>query len=240
MGRGERPPIRVTSSPSIICVDNLTLHLPGVAKPVLRGFSLTLPPGAHVALTGPSGSGKSSLLGALAGLVHPASGHILVDGVPLSDANADAWRTRVAWLGQRPAFIRASVSANLTLARPAPDPDRLARLAAQLGVAPLIDKLPRGLATLLGEGGEGVSGGEGQRLALLRAALADAHVILADEPTEHLDDATAASVAAGLLRIAESRTLIVATHDPRLMRRMHRCVDLAAAGPGRRLLEVAP
>ena len=92
----------------------------------------------------------------------------------------------------------------------------------------MIDRLPRGLATVLGENGEGISGGEAQRLALVRAALADADVILADEPTEHLDPETAEVVIDGLLQIAEGRTLVVATHDRRLARRMHRVVDVGA------------
>jgi ATP-binding cassette subfamily C protein CydD len=99
-------------------------------------------------------------------------------------------------------------------------------LAARLGAKPVIDKLPRGLATMLGENGEGISGGEAQRLALVRAALADAYVILADEPTEHLDPETAEIVIGGLLQIAEGRTLVVATHDRRLARLMHRVVDV--------------
>jgi ATP-binding cassette subfamily C protein CydD len=81
---------------------------------------------------------------------------------------------------------------------------------------------------VLGENSEGVSGGEAQRLALVRAALADADVILADEPTEHLDAETAEVVIAGLLQIAEGRTLLVATHDKRLINRMQRVVDVEA------------
>ena len=136
----------------------------------------------------------------------------------------------MAWVGQRPGFVRASVLANLTLGRGAPVASRLEDLALRLGAQPVVDKLPRGLATVLGESGEGISGGEAQRLALVRAALADADVILADEPTEHLDPETAGVVIDGLVRIAAGRTLVVATHDHRLARRMHRVVDIAALG----------
>jgi ATP-binding cassette subfamily C protein CydD len=134
----------------------------------------------------------------------------------------------MAWLGQRPSFVRASVLANLTLGRGPPSLSAREDLAARLGAQPVIDKLPRGLATVLGENGEGISGGEAQRLALVRAALADADVILADEPTEHLDAETAEIVIGGLLHIAAGRTLVAATHDRRLARRMHRVVDVGA------------
>jgi ATP-binding cassette subfamily C protein CydD len=197
-------------------------------QPALRDISLAVRPGEHVALVGPSGSGKSMLLGVIAGLVRPSAGEVWIDGALLTDATADGWRQRMAWVGQRPSFVRASVLANLTLGRGAPSASRLEGLAARLGAKPVIDKLPRGLATVLGENGEGISGGEAQRLALVRAALADADVILADEPTEHLDPETAEVVIGGLLQIAEGRTLVVATHDRRLARLMHRVVDVGA------------
>ena len=207
---------------------NVSLCFVGMQQPALRDVSLAIRRGEHVALVGPSGSGKSMLLGVMAGLVRPTAGEVLVDGALLTDANADGWRRQIAWLGQRPSFVRASVLANLTLGRVAPGAHDLADLAVRLGAQGVIDKLPRGLATVLGENGEGISGGEAQRLALVRAALADAEVILADEPTEHLDAETADVVIDGLLRIAEGRTLVVATHDRRLADRMHRVVHVGA------------
>jgi ATP-binding cassette subfamily C protein CydD len=210
-------------------------------QPALREASLAILPGEHVALVGPSGSGKSLLLGLIAGLLRPTAGEVLVDGAPLGDATADGWRQRMAWVGQRPGFVRGSVLANLTLGRGVPVASRLEDLALRLGAQPVVDKLPRGLATVLGESGEGISGGEAQRLALVRAALADADVILADEPTEHLDSETAEIVIDGLLQIAKGRTLVVATHDRRLARLMHRLVDVGAlnARPRSPTLEAA-
>jgi ATP-binding cassette, subfamily C, bacterial CydD len=207
---------------------SVSLRFGGMSQPALRDISLAIRAGEHVALIGPSGSGKSLVLGLIAGLVRPTGGEIRIDGVPLDDASADCWRRRLAWVGQRPAFVRASVLSNLTLGRDAPNATFLDDLAARLGAQSVIDKLPRGLGTVLGENGEGISGGEAQRLALVRAALADADVILADEPTEHLDPETAEAVICGLLQIAEGCTLVVATHDHRLAGRMHRVVDVCA------------
>jgi len=229
LGDGRRGPrAAVPASAPSIALRNVSLRFAGMPKPALRDISLAIRRGEHVALVGPSGSGKSLLLGLIAGLVRPTAGEVLVDGALLDDAAADAWRQRMAWVGQRPCFVRGSVLANLTLGLGTPSLTSLGDLAVQLGAAPVIDKLPRGLVTMLGESGEGVSGGEAQRLALVRAAFADADVILADEPTEHLDPQTARIVIGGLLRIAADRTLVVATHDRRLARRMHRVLEVGA------------
>jgi ATP-binding cassette, subfamily C, bacterial CydD len=209
-------------------LQNISLVFDGMNQPALCDVSLAIRPGEHVALVGPSGCGKSMLLGVIAGLVCPTSGEVLVGGAPLTDANADDWRQLLAWVGQRPPFVRGSVRANLTLGRPTPGAAGIQDLVTRLGAGAVIDRLPHGLATVLGENSEGVSGGEAQRLALVRAALADADVILADEPTEHLDAETAEVVIAGLLQIAEGRTLLVATHDKRLINRMQRVVDVEA------------
>jgi ATP-binding cassette, subfamily C, bacterial CydD len=223
-GEGTRAPPNAAA----LRLRNVSLSFPGMPQAVLRNISLAVRPGEHVALVGPSGSGKSLLLGLIAGLVRPTAGQVLVDGALLEDANAEDWRQRVAWVGQRPVFVRASVLSNLTLGRVAPSASVLEDLAARLGAKPVIDKLPRGLATMLGESGEGISGGEAQRLVLVRAALADADIILADEPTEHLDPETVEIVIGGLLQLAEGRTLVVATHDRRLASLMHRVVDVGA------------
>jgi ATP-binding cassette subfamily C protein CydD len=229
LGDGQRGPRTARpGSPPSIRLGGVSLNFGGMPQPALSDISLAIRAGEHVALVGESGSGKSILLGLIAGLVRPTAGEILVDGVRLEDATADRWRQRMAWVGQRSRFVRASVLANLTLGRSAPCASSLEDLAARLGAKPVIDRLPQGLATVLGENGEGISGGEAQRLALVRAALADADVILADEPTEHLDPETAQFVIDGLLQIAEGRTLVVATHDRRLARRMHRVVDVGA------------
>jgi ATP-binding cassette, subfamily C, bacterial CydD len=228
--------------PPAIALEGVRLAFGGGQEAVLEGVSLAIAPGEHVALVGPSGSGKSVLLGLMAGLIAPSAGAVRCGGRPLDDATADAWRTRLAWLGQRPNFIKGSVLANLTLGRPRPDPARVAWALDVAAAAEVVARLPRGLSAPLGEGGHGVSGGEAQRLALARAALAEADVILADEPTEHLDEETARTVIDGLMAIAHGRTLVVATHDARLMARMARVIDmgeLCAARPAS-ALEASP
>ncbi len=189
----------------------------------LGPFDLAVAAGEAVAITGPSGAGKSTLLALIAGLAEPDAGVILTDGAPLPAA---ARRAGVAWLGQGPAIFAGSLARNVTLGRPVIGPEavaealrfaRLDRVAAGRGAAPI------------GEGGLGLSGGEALRLAIARAAATpDARLILADEPTAHLDRATADEITDLLLALGRGRTLIVATHDPRLSARLNRAVPIAA------------
>ncbi|EKE72975.1 thiol reductant ABC exporter subunit CydD [Oceanibaculum indicum] len=195
-------------------------------RPVLAGLDLDIPSGEKLALVGPSGSGKSTILALIAGLLRADAGSVEVAGQALTDETADGWRARLAWVGQRPYFLHGSLRRNLTLGHP----DRaLGEIADALQLASaesVVARLPRGDATLLGEAGQGISGGEGQRLAVARAALRGADIILADEPTAHLDAETAQAVADGLFRLAEGRTLILATHDEALAARCDRIVRL--------------
>ncbi len=198
---------------------------------VLAPFSLHIEAGEHIALTGPSGSGKSMVLALLGGLVDPASGHVLVNGrSDLSPA--------IAWLGQRPAFVQASIAANLTMYRPDAGRQGFAEAARLARADEVIAKLGRGYDELLRENGANLSGGEGQRLAIARLALSSAGLILADEPTEHLDAETAKAVIDGLIEVSRGRTLIVATHDPRLASRVDRVIDVRELGK-RPILEAA-
>ncbi|MCH2395870.1 thiol reductant ABC exporter subunit CydD [Oceanibaculum sp.] len=195
-------------------------------RPVLAGLDLDIPSGEKLALVGPSGSGKSTILALIAGLLRADAGSVEVAGQALTDETADGWRARLAWVGQRPYFLHGSLRRNLTLGHPDRSPVEIADALQLASAESVVARLPRGDATLLGEAGQGISGGEGQRLAVARAALRGADIILADEPTAHLDAETAEAVADGLFRLAEGRTLILATHDEALAARCDRIVRL--------------
>ena len=209
--------------------------LPGPASVTLTGCRLpsgqaipeiVITAGERVALTGPSGAGKTTILRLIAGLALPVGGTVQVAGQPLTNSNADAWRARLGWMPQAPHFLTGSLRANLTLGRPGDLPHAL-RIAAIEEVA---QALPRGLNTRLGETGGGLSGGEARRMTLARAVFSSPDLILADEPTADLDPATAAQVADGLLaEAARGATLIISTHDPALAARMDRVIDLGGA-----------
>ncbi len=187
---------------------------------------IAIAPGESVALVGPSGTGKTSALRMIAGLLKPTSGTVTVAGQPLDASIADAWRARLGWMPQAPHFLNASLRHNLTFGRQG-DP---AQALQQAAVANVVAGLPQGLNTRLGETGGGLSGGEARRLTLARAIYAGPDVIIADEPTADLDAITATTVTDGLLaQNAQGATLIVATHDTALAARMDRVIRIGGA-----------
>ncbi len=207
--------------PPAVLVENLSFQYAGANTSVFDDFALSVAPGEHVALLGPSGSGKSTLLALVAGLCSPASGIISIGGCHLSDESAADLRRRIAWIGQRPHVFAGTLASNVALGRTI---DR-GSIENALRFANLDEiALVRG-SDAIGENGIGLSGGEALRLALARVA-ADPNVglILADEPTAHLDADTAQDIADNLVALSRGKTLIVATHDQALAARMNRVV----------------
>ena len=207
---------------------DLAFAFPG-EKPVFQGFSLEVRPGEHMALVGGSGTGKTVLMSLLAGLLVPTAGRIEIDGQTLAPDTVRALRERMAWMGQRAHVFAAPVRDNIALGRPSVDDERV-RQAITTARLDTVAQAHPGIS--LGEGGTGLSGGEAARLALARLMAApEADLLLADEPTAHLDSETADQVAESLVTLARGRTLIVATHDPRLAARMNRIVQLPTPAP---------
>lgn len=186
----------------------------------IDAFDLSIHPGEHVALLGASGSGKSTLLALIAGQAACETGAITIDGQPANPA----LRAKIVWVGQKPHIFAGTIAGNISLGRPGVSIKAVERALdfAKLG------RFARSHARrLLGDGGMGLSGGEALRLAIARAACnKDACIVLADEPTAHLDAWTASEITEGLLALARGRTLVVATHDPRLAARMDRTIVL--------------
>lgn len=219
LGAGGPAPV-ARRAPVIACV--------GLGKGGLRLPDATIQPGEAVALTGPSGSGKSTLIALIGGLEMPESGAVLLDGGLLEAASADAWRAQVAWVPQTAQFLDGPLREGLVLGATGRPTEEDITTALQLAAADeVVARLPKGLDTVLGEMGGGVSGGEARRLMLARAALSGRPVVLADEPTADLDPETAAEVIMALLSLkAQGATLIVATHDAALAGAMDRQLAL--------------
>jgi len=207
-------------------IDGLSVVYPGRPTPALSGASLRIDPGEVVALTGPSGCGKSTLLAALLGLVAPASGSIHVGGRDLAGVDAEQWRSKIAWIPQRPRLFAASIADNVRLGRPEATAEELGGALEEAGLGSVVARLPEGLETRLGDGGFGLSAGERRRLALARAVLRDAPLLLLDEPTADLDGETEDLVLSALRRLSESRTVLMVAHRPALVAIADRVVRL--------------
>jgi ATP-binding cassette subfamily C protein CydD len=198
------------------------------ARPVLRDISLTLRRGERVALTGPSGGGKSSLAKLLLGLDAPQNGRILLDGMDLATIRREDWFARLAWLPQNPVIFHGSVADNLRLYWPQASQEALRDAAALAGAAAFIEKLPHGYDTPLGEQGQGLSGGEMRRLALARALLKPADLVILDEPDASLDAANAALVGRAIEILARRSAVLFIAHRPENVEKADRVLRLEA------------
>lgn len=193
---------------------------------VLSGFSLKVNAGECVALVGPSGSGKSTVLNLLAGFNRPSAGEVRIGGRALSQLNREHWMRAVAWISQQTTLFPGTLRDNLLLARPDASEAQLLEACGKAQALEFIEPLPQGLDTPVGEAGAGLSGGQIQRLALARAFLRDAPVILLDEPTASLDRESEARVLEALKRLCEGRTVLLVTHRPATMQIADRIVAL--------------
>ncbi len=203
-------PFAATAPEPLRLVDVSYRH-PDAARTVIDSFSLTLTPGQIAALTGPSGCGKSTILQMAAGLAVPTSGGVLLGDRPLTALPEPELRAQIGMLAQRSALLGGTIAEALRLG--APDASDSEMLAVLQAVA-LWDALePRGgLHAALAEGGQGLSGGEARRLALARVLLRRPAILLLDEPTEGLDEATAVLVLQGLRRFCSESAILLASH----------------------------
>ncbi|WP_407924726.1 thiol reductant ABC exporter subunit CydD [Catellatospora paridis] len=183
----------------------------------LRDVDLTVRPGERIALVGPSGGGKSTLLNLLLGFTTPTAGRILVDGTDLAELDLDGWRRQLGWVPQRAHLFADTLAANIALGTPDAPRESIAQAARAAALGPVVDALPQGLDTVLGERGHGLSSGERQRLALARAFLRDAPLLLLDEPTARLDAASEQAVVSSTLSLVEGRTALLVAHRPALL-----------------------
>jgi ATP-binding cassette subfamily C protein CydD len=203
-----------TGAPSLSLRGLSFSHVPGV--PVLRDLDLEVKAGEAVAVTGPSGVGKTTLLRLLQGQLTAEAGGIWVDGRPLAELDLEAWRARIGWMSQHPRLLAATLRDNLRVARQDAGDDELAEALTFAGLGPWLAALENGLDTLLGEGGRTVSGGQLRRLALARLRLRrEATLLLLDEPTASLDDDTQDLVLDRLAELKRGRTLVLLTHHPK-------------------------
>ncbi|PRY18234.1 thiol reductant ABC exporter subunit CydD [Kineococcus rhizosphaerae] len=207
-----------------------TLRLRGVVagwgEPCLRGLDLDLTSGDVVAVRGPSGSGKSTLAALLQRFLDPAAGDVLLDGVSLTALAGDDVRSVVGRVGDDEHVFATSLRENLLLAAPGtPDADLLAVLR-RVRLEDWFAALPHGLDSRLGDGGAPLSGGERRRLAMARALLADVRVLVLDEPSEGLDEATGTRLVTDLLDARGEQAVLLLAHRTEGVERADRVYDL--------------
>jgi ATP-binding cassette, subfamily C, bacterial CydD len=195
-----------------IALRTVTLSYPGRGSPALDEISLNIAPGERIVLTGPNGAGKSSLLSLLLRFAAPTGGTITAGGVDLAQIPADCWRSQLAWVPQRPHLFTATIAENIALGQPGARREEIAAAACLAGADDFIRRLHHGYDTVLAEGGRSLSAGQRQKLALARAFLRRAPVLLLDEPTAHLDPSSADRITAALEDQMADRTVILVTH----------------------------
>ena len=197
-------------------------HLPWI----LDGASLELGPGRRVALVGGSGAGKTTIAGVFVRFLELDSGRATLDGRDLSDYASDDVRGLVALADQDAHLFSTTIRENVRFARPGSSDDQIAAALRRAGVWSWVSSLPSGLDTYVGETGDQVSGGQRRRIALARAFLSGAPLLILDEPTAHLDRATAEAILEDLLSGADDTGLLVITHDPLMLDRFDEVLRL--------------
>lgn len=210
-----------------VALEDVRYAYPTRQGDVLRGATLTAEPGERVAIVGPSGAGKSTIASLLLRLAEPTAGRVVAGDVDAADVDPDAWRAQVSWVPQRATILRGTVAENIRLGAPDATDVHVRAAAEAAGADGFIEALPDGYDTVVGEGGRALSAGQGQRLALARALVRPAPLLLLDEPTANLDAENAALVAEAVRRLPRDRTIVMIAHDRELVRGMDRVVALA-------------
>jgi thiol reductant ABC exporter CydD subunit len=220
-----------------VVVEGLRVRYDGRDSDAVRDLSLRLRPGRVVAVAGPSGAGKSTVVSVLMAFVTPDAGSVsvLVPGdapVALAELDPSAWRGQVAYLPQRPALFAASLADNVRLARPGATEDEVRAALLAAGAADVLDELPDGLASVLGEGGSGLSTGQRRRVGLARVLLRGSPLVVLDEPTAGLDAATETVVAAAIRDLADRGAIVlVVSHRPAVLAAADEVVEVQAPDP---------
>jgi ATP-binding cassette subfamily C protein CydCD len=199
-------------SPNSLQVSDLSFSYPTQTIPALQNVTFTVPEDKSIAIVGPSGAGKSTIANLLLRFWEYDSGEISLGGESLHGLNQDEVRKKCALISQNSYFFNTSIRENLRLARPSMSNQEMESAARDAQIHDFISSLPKGYDTFIGEQGLRLSGGERQRLAIARALLKDAPILILDEPTANLDPITEKQVLDTLLEIMNNKTSLLITH----------------------------
>jgi ABC-type transport system involved in cytochrome bd biosynthesis fused ATPase/permease subunit len=212
--------------PFAIALEQVTACYPGQRRPPFEQFSLLLQPGERVALVGASGAGKTTIVNLMLRFLDPQQGRVTLAGRDLRDYRQSDIRRMIAVAGQDAHLFSTSIAQNLRLARPEASDAELAEVLRRARIWDWVERLPDGLQTPVGEEGRQLSGGQRQRIVLARALLADAPVLILDEPTAHLDPGTATDLVRDVFAAAQQRTVLFITHRSEGLELVDRIVSL--------------
>jgi len=218
----------VVPLPSNLDIRFEDLHYAYGDRPALDGLSFALEAGQRVALVGASGSGKSTTAALLLRFIAPDSGRIRVGDLDLQAIPPDEWRARIGWVSQSPYLFNATIAENIRLSKPEASDDELIAAARAASAHDFIEALPQGYATVCGERGQRLSGGQAQRIAIARAFLRDAPLLILDEATANLDPETEAEIDAAITRLMAGRATLMIAHRLKTVVRADRIVVLEA------------
>jgi ATP-binding cassette, subfamily B, bacterial len=209
----ERPKLFPVGRRGEIAFERVAFHYPErTDNPVFKGLSFRVRAGERVAIVGPSGAGKTTIFSLILRFYDAQSGQVLVDGVPVPQADLKALRSRMSYVAQDPVVFAGTVAENIRYGTPDASDEDVRRAAETALASGFIEALPLGYATQLGERGVTLSGGQRQRLAIARAVLRDAPILLLDEATSALDAESESLVQTALSRVMEGRTTLVIAH----------------------------
>jgi subfamily B ATP-binding cassette protein MsbA len=211
-----------------LSIENVTFTYPGAEDPALNTVSLKVEPGESVALVGPSGSGKSSLIALIAGFLDPDTGEIKINNQSLRQWTLAKRRTQISLVGQQVNLFDATVAENIRFGWPDATDDDVKEAANQANALKFIESLPDGFDTQIGSFGNRISGGQRQRIAIARAFIKDSPILLLDEPTSALDHKSREDVLKGFENLKANRSTLIISHQPEALLSIDRTIHLVA------------
>ncbi len=192
--------------------ENISLTYDNATSPTLSDVSFEIKANQRTALVGISGSGKTTITNLLLRFLQPDTGRITIDGTDLKQINIEQWREQIAWVSQSPYLFNTTIGENISFSRPDATEAQIIVAAQAAGAHEFILQLPDGYQTLCGERGLRLSGGQAQRIALARALLRDASLLILDEPTSNLDPESEVEIIRALNQVTQNRTVLIITH----------------------------
>ncbi|GAA3951311.1 ABC transporter ATP-binding protein [Hymenobacter algoricola] len=212
---------------STLAFDNLHFSFPGADNPTLQGINITIRKGEKIGFIGSSGSGKTTLMNVLLRFYTEQSGHILLDGQPLTAQNLEAWHRVIGYVKQDTFLMEASIKDNITLGDPEVDAERLRYAIDQASLRSFVDGLPDGADTHIGERGSKLSGGQRQRIGIARAMYKRTEVLVLDEATSALDNETEREVNEAINKLSQTDiTILIIAHRITTLRECDRIYEL--------------